>query len=241
MKEQLYTIPVNDAFDEGGECPVCSMWKSLEKASVEYAMGPSYMEDDVRMETDRVGFCKPHMQMLWDENNRLGLALVLQTHMQKTTREIKKMINSPFKGGGFLKKREESPMVSYIRKLGQSCFVCERVNGFFERYIVTIFYLWQNDKSFQKKYLESKGFCTEHFGLLMDEAPHNLMGDDLKEFVRATGRIYVENMERLIEDVDWFVNKFDYRYKDEPWKNSRDALQRAMIKTNGILPEQDKK
>lgn len=240
MREQLYTIPVNDAFDEDCECAVCAMWKDLEKASVEYAMGPSYMEDDVRMETDRVGFCKQHMQMLWDENNRLGLALVLQTHMQKTTKDIYKLIKSPFNAGGFFKKKEENPLVSYIKKLNGSCFVCDRVNGFFERYIVTIFYLWQNDGEFKKKYLSSKGFCTEHFGLLMQAAPKNLSGDDLQEFLKATGDIYIENMKRMIGDVDWFVNKFDYRYKDEPWKNSRDAVQRAMFKTNGIVPEKEK-
>ncbi len=240
MKEQLYTIPVNDAFDENGECPVCSMYRSLEKASVEYAMGPSYMEDDVRMETDKVGFCANHMKQLWDENNRLGLALVLQTHMQKTTRDIKKLTNSPFKGKTLFKKAEESPISSYIRRLNDSCFICNRVQGFFERYIITVYYLWQNDKAFQKKYLASKGFCTEHYGLLLKEAPGNLMGDDLQEFVRATNRIYLENMERLIADVDWFVNKFDYRYKDEPWKNSRDAVQRAMTKVNGILSEEEK-
>ena len=31
MKEQLYTIPVNDAFAVDCECPVCSMYDSLEK------------------------------------------------------------------------------------------------------------------------------------------------------------------------------------------------------------------
>ncbi|MBQ9765202.1 MAG: hypothetical protein IJW18_03285 [Lachnospiraceae bacterium] len=241
MKEQLYTIPVNDAFDEDTECAVCAMYRSLEKASVEYTMGPSYMEDDIRMETDRIGFCKNHMKQLWDENNRLGLALVLQSHMQKTTRDIKKMANSPFKGKSLFRKSEDSPLISYVNKLNNSCFVCDRVQGFFERYIITIFYLWQNDKNFQKKYLGSKGFCTEHYGLLLKEAPRNLMGDDLDEFMRGTSRIYVENMERMIEDVDWFVNKFDYRYKDEPWKNSRDAVPRAMTKVNGIIPEEDKK
>jgi len=241
LKEQLYTIPVNDAFDENSECPVCSMYRSLEKASVEYAMGPSYMEDDVRMETDKVGFCANHIRKLWDENNRLGLALVLQTHMQKTTKDIKKLSGSPIKGRSLFKKSEETPLTSYIRRLNESCFICERVQGFFERYIITIYYLWQNDKEFQKKYIASKGFCTEHYGLLLKEAPGNLMGDDLQEFVKATNRIYIENMERLIADVDWFVNKFDYRYKDEPWKNSRDAVQRAMTKVNGILSEEEKR
>ena len=64
MKEQLYTIPVNDAFDKDCECPICAMRKVLETNAVEYTMGPSYMEDDVRMNTDKMGFCREHMNML---------------------------------------------------------------------------------------------------------------------------------------------------------------------------------
>ena len=47
MKEKLYTIPVNDAFASSCECPICTMYKTLEDNSIEYTMGPSYMEDDV--------------------------------------------------------------------------------------------------------------------------------------------------------------------------------------------------
>ena len=45
MAEQIYTIPVNDAFDSGCECPMCQMQKDLERNAIEYTMGPSYMED----------------------------------------------------------------------------------------------------------------------------------------------------------------------------------------------------
>ncbi len=30
MKEKIFTIPVNDAFDSGCECPVCYMKRELE-------------------------------------------------------------------------------------------------------------------------------------------------------------------------------------------------------------------
>ena len=52
MKEKIYTVPVNDAFALDSECPICSMFEKLENDAVEYAMGPSYMEDDIR-EKDR--------------------------------------------------------------------------------------------------------------------------------------------------------------------------------------------
>ena len=44
-----------------------------------------------------------------------------------------------------------------------------------------------------------------------------------------------QNLERITEDVDWFIKKFDYRYQDESWKNSKDAVERAILKLSGVL------
>jgi hypothetical protein len=35
-------------------------------------------------------------------------------------------------------------------------------------------------------------------------------------------------LETLTEDVSWFCKKFDYRYDAEPWKNSKDSVERAI-------------
>ena len=35
-------------------------------------------------------------------------------------------------------------------------------------------------------------------------------------------------IEKLKGDVSWFCDKFDYRFKDEPWKDSKDAVERVM-------------
>ena len=48
LKEKLHTIPVNDAFDEDSECPLCVMIELLEDNAIDFTMGQSYMEDDVR-------------------------------------------------------------------------------------------------------------------------------------------------------------------------------------------------
>ena len=91
MAEQIYTIPVNDAFDSGCECPMCQMINDLERNAIEYTMGPSYMEDDNRALTDEMGFCEKHIQDLYLQKNRLGLALILSTHMAKVTKDLQKL------------------------------------------------------------------------------------------------------------------------------------------------------
>ena len=49
--------------------------------------------------------------------------------------------------------------------------------------------------------------------------------------------------DQLREDVSWFCKKFDYRYDQEPWYNSKDAVERAIIFLRSDLhrPEPDKK
>ena len=231
MDEQLYAIPVNDAFDEGTECPVCAMYKKLENDAVQFTMGPSYMEDDVRMETNRVGFCPDHVKMMYDMQNRLGLALMLHTHTQDVIRETEKLQKKGrAAGGGLFKKAEDSPVTAYLKKLKSSCYVCSRIENTFDRYIDTIFFLYHRDSAFREKFKKSKGFCNNHYALLYDAAPNYLSGEELKSFTKLIDELFLENMKRVCDDIEWYTDKFDYRNVDAPWKNSKDAVVRTILK-----------
>ena len=58
MKEQLYTIPLNDAFSANDECPFCFIERKLEQDVLDFTLGSSssYMESDIREQTDKAGF-----------------------------------------------------------------------------------------------------------------------------------------------------------------------------------------
>ncbi|MCR5332388.1 MAG: DUF6062 family protein [Lachnospiraceae bacterium] len=233
MDEQLYAIPVNDAFNADCECPVCLMYRSLEKAAVEFTLGPSYMEDDVRMETNRTGFCPEHVKLMYEQQNRLGLALMLHTHTQNVIKEAEKMAKKGrTKAGGLFKKSEGSAVGEYMRSLGSSCYICNRINNTFDRYIDTIFYLYKKEESFRNAYKSSKGFCCTHYGLLYEAAPKYLSGAELDEFTKITDKLFIENMKRVCDDIEWYTDKFDYRNADAPWKNSKDAVVRTVLKLN---------
>ena len=236
MAEQLYTIPVNDAFEADCECPICFMHRKLEQNAIEYTMGPSYMEDDNRAMTDKLGFCSHHVKILYADKNKLGLALMLKTHTDKTIKELKTLSeNKPLPSGGLFKKA--STVGEYIKNLESSCFICERIDNTFNRYIDTIFHLWKKDSSFIDKFKNSKGFCTYHYGILYDYAGTKLSKEAHSQFLDILNKVYFDNMERVNGDIGWFIDKFDYRYKDEPWKNSKDAIPRGIIKTNHTFIE----
>ncbi len=236
MKEKLYSIPVHDAFNENCECPICAMFHKLEDDAVDYTMGPSYMEDDTRAMTDAAGFCEKHIRMVYHKDNRLGMAWVMKTHFDKVIRDVEK--NMPSGTAKMLKKgAAASSVVQYIDKLEANCFVCNRINEFFDRYVNTVFYLYKAEPEFREKYKNCKGFCNAHYSMLLKKCGDHLKGTDLEEFVEITNKLYLDNLKRVRDDVEWFINKFDYKYQNEPWYNAKDSVIRSMIKSNGVFIE----
>ena len=78
-----------------------------------------------------------------------------------------------------------------------------------------------------------KGFCRRHFTMLLEGAQKYLGRSARKEFAQELIKLQLENMDRIEKDVNWFTKKFDYRFKDEPWKTSKDALERSIGKIVG--------
>ena len=192
MKEELYTIPVNDIFDTQCECPICTMRQKLDEEEVAFAMGPSYMEDDIRLTTDKMGFCSHHLQMMYDFENRLGLGLILNTHLQDIIRNIESLQKKGRKSGSSLfRKGEPSPLIEYTNKLQNSCFICSRMEHTLKRYIATIFYLYERDSDFRTKFRKSQGFCISHYGQLYEIAPSYLRGQVLEDFTTDLNKIFL--------------------------------------------------
>ena len=243
MKEQLYTIPVNDAFAKDCECPICEMFNSIQDSAIDFVMGDSYMQDDVRAETDEVGFCDRHIRMLYKNQNRLGLGLMMLTYMNKSIKDIEKKMDQKISAPSLFKKStsSDSAVGSYCEKIVNSCYVCNKMENLRDSYIKTVFYLYEKDNAFKAKFAGCKGFCTKHYGMLFDEAPKRLNSKDLPEFIKTLNTVYLENFKRVRDDLDWFTLKFDYRNADAPWKNSKDALIRAIQKTESVIVEEKKK
>lgn len=240
MKETLYTIPVNDAFDKGGECPFCNMYKNLENDSIDYVLGASYMEDDIRAETDKIGFCKHHYDMMYKKQNRLGMALILQTHLQKVTNDIEALSKniSTNKKGLFLKSKSENKLIPYLNNITESCYVCDRINNNFDRYFDTFFYMWKKDNEIKNKVKNSNGFCLDHFSRLVKIGEGKLSSKEYKEFTDIIIPIQLENMKRLLGEIDHFVNKFDHNYADAPWGTARNSLIRGILKASSAFVEE---
>ena len=242
MKAQLHTIPVTEAFASGDECPFCNLRRQAEQSAIRYAAGPaaSYMEPDFRAETDKTGFCPGHMQKLFDYGNALGAALMVQSHLMTLRENLRSEIEAfeaPAKRGLFAKKHpaQEDSLSERIRSQVDRCFICERREDTMERYFET-FFVMLKDPEFRAQVENGKGFCMVHFGELLEKAEAYLPNGQRAWFYQTVFPLMEENLRRIQEDLDWLVCKYDYRYLQADWKNSRDALQRSMQKIAGIYP-----
>ncbi len=244
MKEKLYTIPLNDAVNAQDECPFCNIERKLERDTLDFVLGSSssYMESDIREATDKAGFCRTHFQKMFDYGNTLGNAWILKTHYERKQKELREVLkaHSPNSKAGFklFSKQSETSnsVVDWVNKEKASCYICNKFQSTYDRYMDTFFYMYTEDADFRKRILEGKGFCLTHFGDLCAAADSRLKEKDLAIFYQDMEKLMNENMARIHEDVAWLIEKFDYRFKDADWKQSKDAVQRGMQKMKGGYP-----
>lgn len=243
MKEKLYTIPLNDAVNALDECPFCFIERKLERDTLDFVLGnsSSYMESDIREETDNAGFCRTHFQKMFDYGNTLGNAWILKTHYVKMQKKMAAAFeaHTPSKAGLKLfgkAQSEGNAIVDWIKSEQNSCYICDIFNNTYKRYMDTFFYMYKEDADFKKRILESKGFCLTHFGDLCEVADSHLKEKDLASFYADMKKLMADNMARVHDDISWMIDKFDYRFKDADWKKSKDAIQRGMQKIKGGYP-----
>ncbi len=244
MSEKLYTIPLNDAINANDECPFCFIERDVERDLLDFVLGSgsSYMESDVRGNTDKEGFCRTHFKKMFDYGNTLGNGWILKTHYERMIKEMNEQFKSftPSKStlmGKFKKNTERvNPIGIWAEEKDKSCYICSRFTDTYDRYMDTFFVMYKKDAAFREKIRNSKGFCLKHFGDLCEASEQRLGDKEKNEFYPEMFRLMTTNMERLSADVAWLVEKFDYRNQDADWKTSRDAIQRGMQKLKGSYP-----
>ena len=243
-KEEIHTIPINDAFADQGECPFCFIERKAEERMMDFVLGAgaSYMESDIRAQTDKAGFCRAHYQKMFRYGNALGNAWILKTYYLRMLREYNQVTKNFTPTGGkkglFRKNKDESgnAIVSWIEEQEKSCYICDMLRDTFRSYMETFFSMYEKDASFREQVLSGKGFCLTHFAELLSGADEKLSGDTLKSFYEKVLPLEEENLSRVSEDVAWFIEKYDYKNRDADWKNSKDAVQRGMQKMKGGFP-----
>lgn len=245
MLEKIYTIPVNEAFDScaipadaatdeqrrasaaahaanGCGCPFCRLNQTLEENELEIILGASMMEPDVRIRTNEMGFCRSHYDLMFHRRNRLGMALILESHLDSLRSDMR---GKPL---GNLLHGRDGAATERIETLEKSCYICDRVNASMAKMVENAVYLWESEREFRDKLSAQPYFCLPHYRMLLQCAREKLPKKAFPEFREALTAVVEGYFDALRSDTSQFIKKFDYRYEEEPWGNSRDAVERAM-------------
>jgi hypothetical protein len=224
MRERNYTIPINESFEQKSGCAVCRLYANLEKSSLEYTLSPAMMEPDVRLATNKHGFCKEHYKTLLTLKNRLSLSLTLESRLQEIVRALEKPDVS--------KKPEETPGLRKDVLLG--CYVCSRIEGFFKAYINNILFLWDTEPDFRKLFAEQPEICLPHTVRLLQTAPGEMGRKRAAAFSEALGKIVLPHAKGLSEKVSRFCKSFDHRFTGQDLGDAKTAVEDAVKWLSGV-------
>ncbi len=247
MKFHIDTIPVWDAIRQGEPCFLCTLARRAEQTWAERFLGASVMEPDWRIQVNARGFCVKHHQLLYGMGNRLGHALMLESHSAEASKTVMGLLAAlkqsaeAMDAGGIsrLSRGAARARASYDDAVGQlgrtaeDCILCARVAEQMESSVCSVLHLWKNDPDFQSAFSGCPGFCLPHLRDLLRLAPEMLTGRELPAFVSVLTRLEEKALGEVRENVSWFIKKFDYRYQAEPWKNARDAVPQAVNALRG--------
>lgn len=226
MRDDICTIPVSEVFEVSDGCPLCRMQHTVEQHLITYILGDAMMEPDVRIETNKTGFCAEHYTEMMAHRGRLQLALMLETHIKEIETEIfaKKLFNSADK------KAQKA------QKIADSCFICNKVNWGMERMIETIYRCYEKERDFRELFNSQPQFCMHHFKTLINGTDKKKMPTYCSDFKENLVRITAEYIKSLGDDISKYCSMYDYRNKDNnDWGNSADSVERAVSFLTGKL------
>lgn len=228
MRDDICTIPVSEVFEENDGCPICRMRDTIEERMLNYIMGDAMMEPDVRIETNKVGFCEYHYGKMLNRRGRLQLALMLQTHIAEINGKIfdKKLFNSVAKKG------------EKAKKISDTCFICSKMEWGFSHMIDTVYRCYENERDFRDLFNGQPMFCLPHYELLLSGADKKNMRSHYSDFRENLNRIAGNYAKSLYDDLSKYCSMYDYRSNgDTDWGTSRDSVERAIAFLNGRQAE----
>ena len=225
MKEHIYSIPLTEALEKKCGCILCILEEQFEEQAAEYFLGASMMEPDAREITNEKGFCRRHLKMLFGKQNRLSLALTLETHVN----ELSKKVDVKKKTKLFSKETTSQLTSENIFALAGSCALCDKLNYQIESAAGNLAYLWGKNKDFKKMFEESDGLCLEHSALAVKMCENELSGKKKEQFISLIVEKEKESLSKLYKDLHGFTLSFDYRYaKNELTPEEKGSVQSAI-------------
>ena len=216
MNYHIGTMLIDENFTPNCDCPICKIKRTVNERLTEQYLGEAVMEEDTRMEVNKLGFCLNHYSMLFSSRSKLGLALQVSTRLLTMRKEI----TLP-KNAWQAKKQGET-----LLKMNQTCVICIYLEEHMVRYYKTVAEVYNNIPDFKNRLLAVNGFCMEHYANLLKYS--NYAGGKQKEYVADLYAVQSKKVDELKVAIDEFCIHHDYRRVGTPLSDqARESLKVA--------------
>ncbi len=231
---KLEISKVHDVYGNGGECPLCDLYEAAESSYLNSFTHSRIMEPSVRVQTNDRGFCPAHLGMLYRGENKLGLGLMLHTHLQKRLPEIEEVLDAIAAGPRSRRDRERAETAAAsLSGMLSTCYLCDLLATDMKRYRFTILYLWQKDPEFRPRFRASRGFCIRHFLEMLDEAERSLRIQRLTAWLEEAVPLMKGGFRALEKDLYAFTQLHHDAHRGLGTEEERTALSRVLQKLAG--------
>ena len=232
---------VHDAYAQSGSCPLCVLMDSVERTYLLSFQHSRVMEPNVRVKTNDVGFCPDHLGKLYQGESKLGLALVMLTHLQEKTPDLHAALDGAIEAartGARERSKRIQKIVGSLESLRDSCFICHLLTQDLTRYTWTILYLWRKDPTFPQVYGASRGFCLSHFCKVLAAASDILRGEPLSRWLQETVPLMKKALDGLEKDLLAFTQLHQAGNRSLGTDEERNALARTVQMFAGRIQKQ---
>ena len=90
MHYHIQTTPIWEAYRATSGCPLCALRAAREARIVGQYLSDNVMDPDFRVASNAKGFCADHIKQMYRGQNKLGLALQLETRAAKLAELVEK-------------------------------------------------------------------------------------------------------------------------------------------------------
>lgn len=208
--ESIHKIPVNEAFSEKCGCPICRLKERYDQKAVWFLYEEGIMNPETRIETNKKGFCKKHLDLLAKEKQSLSFALMLETRLES----LQQGLNSP-KG-----------IIKTVDKTTNSCWICDYTDNAMNEIAELVSQMYRDESEFKKMFSEQEFFCIPHTALLLKK--NVLKGAISNEYINQLIEVNQRFCSDIRKNLSRYAESFDYKSARGSGDSVKDASKKAV-------------
>lgn len=191
-------MPIWDAYRTYDGCPLCKIFADREKRLVGQYLAENVMDPDFRTASNSIGFCPEHIRQMYSGQNKLGLALQLETRAAELNKLLSKTPTD----------KKSAKKTAALLDDHRGCVICNALAEPMERYYMTIAEMYFNEREFPELFREAH-HCLKHTARLFDAAGY--AGKSAAAYLNDLTNGIKRDLKRTESEMRAFADCFDFR------------------------------